>query len=49
MDPQLANERVNLGYLFTHFIPRLKSKGVTDEQIQQIIVANPRRILAIDI
>lgn len=49
MDPQLANERVNLGYLFTSFIPRLKSKGVTDEQIHRIIVENPRRILAINV
>jgi len=47
MDPQLANERVNLGYLFTSFVPRLKSKGVTDEQIHRIVVENPRRILAI--
>ncbi|GAA0438966.1 aryldialkylphosphatase [Acrocarpospora corrugata] len=48
-DPQLANERVDLGYLFTHFVPRLKSKGVTDEQIQAILVDNPRRVLSIKV
>jgi phosphotriesterase-related protein len=48
-DPQLANERVDLGYLFTHFVPRLKSKGVTDEQLQRILVDNPRRILSIKV
>jgi phosphotriesterase-related protein len=47
-DPQLANEKVDLSYMFTSWVPRLKDKGVTDEQIEAITVHNPRRILAVD-
>nr|BFE61000.1 phosphotriesterase-related protein [Dactylosporangium thailandense] len=46
-DPQLENEKVNLNYMFTSWVPRLKSKGVTDEQLDQIMIHNPRRILSI--
>jgi phosphotriesterase-related protein len=48
-DPQLANERVDLSYMFTDFIPRLKRKGITDEQIHAIMVDNPKRILSIKV
>ncbi|MFC6086565.1 phosphotriesterase family protein [Sphaerisporangium aureirubrum] len=46
-DPQLANEKVDIGYMFTSFIPRLKKKGLTDEQVSRMLIDNPRRILAI--
>ena len=46
-DPQLANEKVDLNYMFTSWVPRLKNKGVTDEQLDQIMIHNPRRILSI--
>ncbi|TKK90754.1 hypothetical protein FDA94_03030 [Herbidospora galbida] len=48
-DPQLANERVDLGYMWTSFIPRLKSKGVTDEQIDAITRDNAARIFSIKV
>jgi phosphotriesterase-related protein len=48
MDPQLLNEKVDLSYMFTSFVPRLKSKGVTDEQLDQLMIENPRRIFAIE-
>ena len=38
------------GYGFTHIIkniiPQLKIKGVTDKQIQNMLIQNPKRILA---
>jgi phosphotriesterase-related protein len=46
-DPQLENEKVDLRYMFTSWVPRLKGKGVTDEQLDQIMIHNPRRILSI--
>jgi|SRR5690625_3146894 len=33
-------------HLFTHFIPALKEKGVSDQEIEQLMVDNPRRFLA---
>lgn len=48
IDPQLLNEKVDLGYMFTSFVPRLKGKGVTDEQLDALMIHNPRRIFAID-
>ncbi|MFG1706935.1 phosphotriesterase [Nonomuraea sp. M3C6] len=47
-DPQLLNEKVDLGYMFTSWVPRLKGKGVTDEQLDQMMIYNPRRIFAIE-
>jgi phosphotriesterase-related protein len=32
-------------YLVTDFVPRLKERGVTDDQIESILVDNPRRLL----
>jgi phosphotriesterase-related protein len=46
-DPQLENEKVDLNYMFTSWVPRLKGKGVTDDQLDQIMIHNPRRILSI--
>jgi phosphotriesterase-related protein len=48
-DPQLENEKVDLNYMFTSWVPRLKNKGVTDEQLDQIMIHNPRRILSISV
>jgi phosphotriesterase-related protein len=48
-DPQLENEKVDLNYMFTSWVPRLKGKGVTDAQLDQIMIHNPRRILAITV
>ncbi|MBW7884456.1 MAG: phosphotriesterase [Caldilineaceae bacterium] len=31
------------GYILRHFVPRLRRHGVTDEQIQTLLVENPRR------
>jgi phosphotriesterase-related protein len=34
-------------YVLRHFVPHLKSLGVTDEQIRTLLVANPKRVLTI--
>lgn len=49
LDPQLLNEKVDLSYMFTSFVPRLKGKGLTDEQLEKIMVDNPRRIFSIEV
>jgi phosphotriesterase-related protein len=49
MDPQLLNEKVDLSYMFTSFVPRLRDKGLTDEQIETIMVDNPRRIFSLEV
>lgn len=46
MNPQLLNEKVDMGHLYTSFLPRLVSKGFKEEAMQTILVDNPRRILA---
>lgn len=46
MNPQLLNERVDLGHLFTSFLPRLESKGFRAEDLERMLVDNPRRILS---
>ncbi|MCU1658167.1 MAG: hypothetical protein JWO57_2823 [Pseudonocardiales bacterium] len=48
-DPQLANEKVDLSYMFTSWVPRLKNKGITDEQLDAIMIHNPRRILSLTV
>ena len=47
-DPQLENEKVDLRYMWTSWVPRLKSKGITDEQLDMLMIHNPRRILSIN-
>jgi predicted metal-dependent phosphotriesterase family hydrolase len=32
--------------LVTHFVPRLRERGVSDDVIESILVDNPRRLLA---
>ena len=39
---------MNLGYLFTKFAPRLRSKGFKDADLEKMLVDNPRRILPMD-
>jgi phosphotriesterase-related protein len=45
-NPQLLNEKVDLGYLFESFAPRLEKKGFRARDLETILVDNPRRILA---
>ena len=44
----MLNEKVDLGYLFTQFAPRLRSKGFSDADLEKMLVDNPRRILPMD-
>jgi phosphotriesterase-related protein len=48
-NPQLLNEKVDLGYLFESFAPRLRKKGFTEADLEKMLVDNPRRILPINI
>lgn len=34
------------GYVLRHFVPRLRRHGVTDAQIEQMLVGNPRRVFS---
>ncbi len=34
------------GYVTRHFLPRLQRLGVTAEQIEQLMVGNPRRVFS---
>jgi phosphotriesterase-related protein len=45
-NPQLLNEKVGLGYLFESFAPRLKSKGFRAEDLETMLIDNPKRILS---
>jgi len=45
-NPQLLNEKVGLGHLFTSFAPRLEKMGFGAKELETILVDNPRRILA---
>jgi phosphotriesterase-related protein len=44
-NPQLLNEKVNLGYIFESFAPRLARKGFRAEDLEKMLVDNPKRIL----
>jgi phosphotriesterase-related protein len=48
IDPQLYAVNPNWHYLHVtnDVVPELRARGVTEEQIDQMLVANPRRILA---
>jgi|SRR5579862_6526286 len=48
LDPEFPNARVPWGYLFDEFLPRLRKLGVDEGAIRQILVDNPRRLLALD-
>ena len=34
------------GYVLRHFVPRLRRHGVSDAQIEQLMVRNPRRVVS---
>jgi phosphotriesterase-related protein len=42
-DPAFANERPDYLHISTKIVPALRNAGVTDEQIDELTVANPRR------
>jgi phosphotriesterase-related protein len=46
LNPQLLNEKVPLGYLYTDFLPRLERKGFRAADLDRLLVDNPRRVLA---
>lgn len=48
LDPDMPNERVPLEYMFDSFIPRLLKKGFREEDIDTVLIDNPRRIFSID-
>ena len=42
-DPAFANERPDYLHISTKILPALRSAGVTDDQIDAMMIANPRR------
>ena len=42
-DPAFANEQPNYLHISTKILPALRQEGVTDEQIDELMVVNPRR------
>ncbi|HVO89238.1 MAG TPA: hypothetical protein VMV45_11895 [Casimicrobiaceae bacterium] len=46
LNPQLLNEKVPMGYLYTDFLPRLERKGFRATDLDRMLIDNPRRILA---
>ena len=42
-DPAFANERPDYLHISTKILPALRDAGVTDEQIDELMIANPRR------
>jgi phosphotriesterase-related protein len=45
-NPQLHNEKVPMGYIYTDFLPRLVSKGFREPDLDRMLIDNPRRLLA---
>lgn len=45
-EPEQLNELVEMGYLFDKFAPRLASKGFGPAELHQVMVENPKRLLA---
>jgi phosphotriesterase-related protein len=45
-EPDQDNARVPVGYLFENFAPRLARKGFGKAELEKVLIANPRRILA---
>ena len=48
-NPQLLNEKVDLGHLFTKLAPRLAARASSDADLEKLLVDNPRRILPMDL
>lgn len=46
LNPQLLNEKVQMGYLYTDFLPRLEKKGFRSADLDTMLVDNPKRLLA---
>lgn len=44
-NPQLLNQKVGLGHLFTSFAPRLAKKGFGAAELEKLLIDNPKRIL----
>jgi phosphotriesterase-related protein len=42
-DPAFANEKPDYLHISTKILPALRDAGVTDEQIDELMIANPRR------
>ena len=47
LDPEVAY-RVDVGFMHREFLPLLRKKGVSEEAIRQIMVENPKRLLAFE-
>jgi phosphotriesterase-related protein len=45
-NPPFANENPNYLHIHRHVLPRLREAGVTEEQIDEMLVTNARRFLA---
>lgn len=48
LDPDMPNERVPFTYMFDSFIPRLLKKGFQEEDIDKMLIDNPKRIFSIE-
>lgn len=46
LDPDMANERVDIGYLIDDFLPRLVKHGFHEADLDQILIDNPARVIA---
>jgi len=46
LNPQLLNEKVPMGYIYTDFLPRLQKKGFREADLDRMLIDNPRRLLA---
>ncbi len=44
--PELLNERVDFAYMFESFLPRLAKRGWAQAEFDQVLIHNPRRLLA---
>jgi phosphotriesterase-related protein len=47
-NPDFANENPNYLHIHRHVLPKLREAGVTEEQIDEMLVTNARRFLAPD-
>lgn len=45
-EPDMLNERVDFGYMFDSFLPRLAKKGFTQAEVDSVLIGNPARIFA---
>jgi phosphotriesterase-related protein len=45
-NPPFAGENPNYTHIHRHVLPKLRERGVTEEQIDEMLVTNARRLLA---